>query len=254
MPPRTSIVVVNYRTPRQIKLCLRSLRRYTHAPHEVIVVDNGSADASSAWLRTLSWIRLVENPSPLPMHQRALDLGIAASTGEVICVLHSDSYVHAHGWLGGLLGRLGEEHMMLGTPDRVLLPGGWLSRLGAWRRRRRRERRWRMRGRTPKLLTHCALYRRALFTAHGQRFDHPERSGGRFVDTGEPIQRYCEERGLGIRVLSARELSPLIWHFEGATLDAVRHRRHGWKRRLRARRFWRRADVRALLSERSLDA
>ena len=45
-----SIVLVNYKTPLQTKLCLRSLRRFTRYPCDVTVVDNRSEDESTEYL------------------------------------------------------------------------------------------------------------------------------------------------------------------------------------------------------------
>jgi hypothetical protein len=251
---RVSLVVVNYRTPLQTRLCLRSLRRYTEPSVEVVVVDNGSADASLTYLRGLRWIRLVENTVGPPTHERALDLGVAAAAGDVIGVLHSDTYVRRADWLETLLGWLRPADVLLGSPDRLIVPLGPLGRFRLRHKRRKLARQWRESGLAPKLVTHCALYRRALFDEHGQRFEHPRSQEGRYVDCGEPIQRYCEERGLGMRVVGWAELAPLLWHFEGATLNAVGGRRLGWKRRLRAWRFFRRREVRAILGDDSLDA
>ena len=74
-----SLVIVNYRTPKQTTLCLRSIRRYTRIPYEAIVIDNRSGDASLDYLRQLSWIRLVESNCEQPNHVNGLDLGVAHS-------------------------------------------------------------------------------------------------------------------------------------------------------------------------------
>jgi GT2 family glycosyltransferase len=43
---KATICIVNYKTPDFTKLCLRSIRKFTDYPYEVIVVDNGSNDES----------------------------------------------------------------------------------------------------------------------------------------------------------------------------------------------------------------
>ncbi|GIW70833.1 MAG: hypothetical protein KatS3mg102_0375 [Planctomycetota bacterium] len=252
--PPVSLIVVNRRTPLQTRLCLRSLRRYTPPGlAEVIAVDNASDDASLEYLRGLVWIRLIENRTGPPTHQHALDLGVAAARGRVIGVLHSDTFVRREGWLQALLQHMDEGVWIVGSPERLILPVGPWSWPRLCYKRWRLRRRWRRLGRPPKLITHCALYRRELFEEHGQRFDHPEWHRGMRQDCGEPIQRYCEAQGLGIRVLGREQLAPLLWHFEGATLNAVNRRRLGLKRRLRAWRFYRRPEIRALLADRTLD-
>jgi glycosyltransferase involved in cell wall biosynthesis len=251
--PSVSLIIVNYRTPKQIKLCLRSLRRFTILPCQTIVVDNGSGDASSDYLRSLPWIELLENPHQTPLHANALDHAVRHATGEVVVVLHSDTFVRREGWLEQLVGWMEPETMILGSPDRLVLPFRGIHRLQLWRKRRKMLRRWSRKGRPPKIISHCVLYRRELFTEHGQRFDHPQYVEGEYSDCGEPIQRYCEANGLGIKLLRCEDLSPLLWHFEAATLNLVTGRRVAPKRLRFAERFYRRPEIREILEDERLD-
>ena len=57
---KATICVVNYRTVDFTRLCLRSIRRFTEYPCEVIVVDNNSQDESLEYLKSLRWIRLLQ--------------------------------------------------------------------------------------------------------------------------------------------------------------------------------------------------
>ena len=57
---KATICIVNYKTADFIKLCLRSIRKFTSSPYEIIVVDNDSQDESLEYLKSLSWIRLIE--------------------------------------------------------------------------------------------------------------------------------------------------------------------------------------------------
>lgn len=65
-----TICVVHYRTPELIRLCLRSIRKYTPKPYEMVVVGNDSQDESLEYLRSLGWIRLIERKEPAPILQR----------------------------------------------------------------------------------------------------------------------------------------------------------------------------------------
>jgi len=254
MTPTASIILVNYKTPKQTKLCLRSLRRFTRSPCETIVVDNRSEDESTEYLRGLPWIRFLENDNPEPTHRNGLDLGIRHASGDVIVAIHTDTFVREEGWLKTLLGHFGSNTMILGSQDRVILPVSRLNRFDVHRKRRKLNRRWKAKGRSPKCLTHCIVYRRELFTEHGQRFDHPEWIDGVYYDTGELIQRYCDERALEIRLLAREQLAPLFWHFEAATLNHVNRRSLPFKRRWRTWQFYRRADVQGILADDSLDS
>ena len=58
----TTICIVNYKTEELTRLCLRSIRKFTEAPYQVVVVDNDSNDSSLEYLRSLDWITLIERP------------------------------------------------------------------------------------------------------------------------------------------------------------------------------------------------
>ena len=252
--PSISIVIVNYRTPKQTRLCMRSLRRYTrYEPLETIVVENSPGDESADYLEGLPWIRYLRNEHEEPNHRNGLDFGISRASGEWILAMHTDTFVRREGWLVDLSRHLTESSWLVGSQDRVIQPvTGW-GRFDARRRRRKLERRWGEKGQIPKIISHCAFYRRALFTEREQRFDWPEYIDGVYNDCGEFIQRYCESEGLGVVYLRREELAPSMWHFEAATLNLVTGRRVPWKRRLRSRLFYRRADVRSILEDDSLD-
>jgi glycosyltransferase involved in cell wall biosynthesis len=106
---KATICVVNYKTLDFTRLCLRSLRKFTRYPYEVIVVDNNSQDASLDYLRLLKWIRLIERqpepgePGGGHAHAAGLDLGLAQCNTEFFVSLHSDAFVQKEDWLGGLV-------------------------------------------------------------------------------------------------------------------------------------------------------
>jgi len=113
---RATICVVNYKTLDFTRLCLRSIRKFTMHPYEVVVVDNDSKDASLDYLRSLSWIRLIERraeadePGGGYAHAAGLDLGLANCNTEFFVSLHSDAFVIKDNWLSDLTGYFGNEH------------------------------------------------------------------------------------------------------------------------------------------------
>jgi cellulose synthase/poly-beta-1,6-N-acetylglucosamine synthase-like glycosyltransferase len=106
---KATICIVNYKTLDFTRLCLRSIRKFTNYPYEMIVVDNGSNDDSVEYLRSLKWIRLIERPrqSDQPQgsfdHASALDLGLADCNTEFFVAMHSDTFVKKLGWLAELI-------------------------------------------------------------------------------------------------------------------------------------------------------
>ncbi len=51
---KATICIANYKTLDFIRLCLRSIRKFTSYPYEVVVVDNNSQDESLDYLKSLS--------------------------------------------------------------------------------------------------------------------------------------------------------------------------------------------------------
>ncbi|HOP41090.1 MAG TPA: glycosyltransferase, partial [Geobacteraceae bacterium] len=81
------------------------MERHSPEPHEVILVDNGSADGTVPWLRELVKARnnyfLIENNENLGF-SKGCNQGIEASRGSHILLLNNDTIV-TPGWLSGLL-------------------------------------------------------------------------------------------------------------------------------------------------------
>jgi GT2 family glycosyltransferase len=105
---KATICVVNYRTLDFTKLCLRSIRKYTNYPYEVIVVDNDSGDESLEYLKSLNWIRLLERPAGSGQaggyaHAGALQLGLENCNTEFFVSMHSDTFVRKANWLDDLV-------------------------------------------------------------------------------------------------------------------------------------------------------
>ena len=48
---KATICIINYKTEDFTRLCLRSIRKFTRYPYEVMVIDNNSADGSPEYLQ-----------------------------------------------------------------------------------------------------------------------------------------------------------------------------------------------------------
>ena len=108
---KVTICLVNYKTEKLTRLCLRSIRKFTEHPYEVIVIDNNSDDASLEYLRSLKWIKLIERPgyigsSGSVAHGSALDMGLEAADTEYFLAMHSDTFIHKKGWLNYLIDQI----------------------------------------------------------------------------------------------------------------------------------------------------
>jgi glycosyltransferase involved in cell wall biosynthesis len=112
---KATICVVNYRTLDFTRLCLRSIRKFTSYPYEVIVVDNNSHDESLEYLKSLGWIRLIERRSQANepgggyAHAAGLDLGLENCNTEFFVSMHSDTFVRRQNWLTDLVSYFGDD-------------------------------------------------------------------------------------------------------------------------------------------------
>ena len=104
-----TILVPNYKTPEITKICMRLLRKHTDfSKAKVIVIDNNSADASLAYLRSLSWIKLIErkpnkSETGIQSHAEALDMGMIEVKTPYVLSIHTDTFVKHNDWLKILL-------------------------------------------------------------------------------------------------------------------------------------------------------
>jgi GT2 family glycosyltransferase len=87
--PTVSAVLVTWNSLPLVEAALASVKEQTHAPAEIIVVDNGSVDGTLAWLRQQDGLTVVANQQNRGF-AAANNQGIAASTGEVVLLVNAD--------------------------------------------------------------------------------------------------------------------------------------------------------------------
>lgn len=86
--PKVSVVVCTYNAERTLDSCLASLERLNYPNYEVIVVNDGSTDASLEIARKYDYIRLITQENKGLSVAR--NVGIAAAEGEIIAYTDSD--------------------------------------------------------------------------------------------------------------------------------------------------------------------
>ncbi|MCP4613405.1 MAG: glycosyltransferase family 2 protein [Planctomycetes bacterium] len=130
---KATICIVNYKTLDFTRLCLRSIRKFTKYPYEVIVVDNDSQDESLKYLKSLNWIRLIERrsgenePGGGYAHGAGLDLGLENCNTEYFISMHSDTFVRKDNWLKDLIYYFGHDESI------VCVGSGKIEMIPAWR-------------------------------------------------------------------------------------------------------------------------
>lgn len=262
-----TICVVNYKTLDLTRLCLRSIRRYTRLPFEMMVVDNNSADASVDYLRSLSWIRLIERKDPANdssggyAHAAALDLALARCTTDFFVSLHSDTVIRRAGWLEDLLAYFRED------PKMACVGGGKVEWEPAWRVWLKRaadyKTLWRKLGCAPDPLgmhryynrTVCCAYRTAVLKKENLSFLMDRDKG---LTVGKKLYFELLDRGYRTVPLPDHVMRRYLYHLAHATQVinegefAIRKRTRNKTRRI-LETIMQSQQIREILHNQSLD-
>jgi GT2 family glycosyltransferase len=195
-PPLASVIIVNWNGAAFLRACIDSVLAQSYPRLEIIVVDNGSTDASLAILRGYgSRLHVIENPTNLGF-AGGNNVGLAAAKGAYVALLNTDAVADPR-WVETLV-RAAEADPGIGMcaskiylrgPDRVLDSAGLLlSRDGIGRGRGRLEPDRAEFSREEDVLAPsgcAALYRSAMLETIGL-FD-------------EDFFAYCEDTDLALR-------------------------------------------------------
>ncbi|MGH9146432.1 MAG: glycosyltransferase, partial [Vicinamibacterales bacterium] len=93
--PRVSVVVCTYNGARTLRECLQGIQRLDYPNYEVIVVNDGSTDATPVIAREFP-CQLISTPNRGLSNAR--NTGLAAATGEIVAYIDDDAYPDPH-WL-----------------------------------------------------------------------------------------------------------------------------------------------------------
>ena len=127
--PRVSIVVPVFNKIEYTVACLRSLAEHAGVtPFEVIVVDDGSTDATPAQLAQIDGIRAVRNERNLGFIG-SCNAGAALARGEFVLFLNNDTVV-TRNWLEALLACFAEEPDAGLVGAKLVYPDGRLQEAG----------------------------------------------------------------------------------------------------------------------------
>lgn len=132
--PTVSIIIPCFGKIDFTLRCLASIAAYRpQAAIEVIVVDDATADGSTACLATVPGIRLIINPRNLGF-LRACNAAARVATGEFLLFLNNDTQV-LPGWLDPLLTPFRQRRDVGAIGSKLLYPDGRLQEAGCiiWR-------------------------------------------------------------------------------------------------------------------------
>lgn len=139
--PRLAIVSYqpNLTARELLKVCIRSIQKYTYEPHEIWVVDNCSPDEYAKWLLEYPNVNVVFNYDKY-IEKGSYDNGVALEIAKnvidpeskYLMTLHMDTMVCKEGWLTYLLSKFTKDVRAVGVRmDKVRTPEGILHILGA---------------------------------------------------------------------------------------------------------------------------
>jgi GT2 family glycosyltransferase len=88
-----SVIIINYNTFQLTCACIESVVAHTTIPYEIILVDNCSTECDADRFKDkFPFIRLIKNPVNNGFAS-GNNLGIAATKGDIILLLNSDTYL-----------------------------------------------------------------------------------------------------------------------------------------------------------------
>lgn len=223
-----TILVPHYKTLELTKLCLRLIRKHTDLKKaRVIVVDNDSQDESTKYLRTLSWIELIErkniagDPPPVS-HGLALDLALERVKTPYVLSIHTDTLMKRKDWLEYILKYIEEKPNVAGV-------GSWKLESKPFHKRvlKHLERIWqrlwfkftgkkhRLRGvgnNKYYLRSHCSIYRMEYIHKYGLTFADNR------ANAGESMHHKLVKRGHDMLFLPSENLGQYVDHVNHATV------------------------------------
>jgi N-acetylglucosaminyl-diphospho-decaprenol L-rhamnosyltransferase len=89
--PLLSIVIVNYNGMRFLDECIASIAQHVHCSHEVIIVDNASADDSAQYIEsTFPHAHLIKSPVNTGF-TGGNNIGVRAAQGDLVLLLNNDT-------------------------------------------------------------------------------------------------------------------------------------------------------------------
>ncbi len=263
-----TIIVPNYKTLDITKICMRLLRQYTDLNQaDIVVVDNHSADASLDYLKSLTWIKLIERTpikdEPVYLaHSRALDLALQTITTPYVLSIHTDTFIKDAKWLDVLLAPFEANSKLAGvgswkleSKTQIQLLGHkieqfWkftLSKLFSYQGYRKN--RFDINARY--LRSHCAMYKTDIIKALNTGFSDEEDAAGR------AMHKKMVAAGYDMLFLGSAHLGRYVDHLNHATMvlnpelgSSERSVKQGYKR---IKQKLRGIDADKILANHSLD-
>ena len=123
--PRVSVIVCAYNAAETLEEALESLRRLTYPDHEVVLVNDGSSDATGAIARRYPFARVIDIPNGGLSNAR--NVGLAHAQGDIVAYTDADVRVDPD-WLTFLVQPfLRSDVVASGGPNVVPQEDSWMA-------------------------------------------------------------------------------------------------------------------------------
>jgi len=103
-----TILAVNYNCLKWMELLVKSVRKFTHLPHEIIIVDNHSIDGSVEWLQEQGDVKAIML-NYNSHHGPGLDMGLKHVNSRYCMVMDIDAHLQDENWADNLIGLYGKK-------------------------------------------------------------------------------------------------------------------------------------------------
>ncbi|MGV8864179.1 MAG: glycosyltransferase [Pseudomonas sp.] len=231
--PVFSIVLVNYKTLEMTKICLGLLHQHVgNSNVPVWVVDNGSADDSTEYLRTLDWINLIERVTPDSepghiAHGKALDMVLDRVETDYLFLLHTDTFIFDKNVFAMMLNKCIKNPKVVAVGCVEQINRGTARTLWRFSSRlfkhhyRRLKLSLGLRSKEPKpyreahLKSFCTLWNCKLIKQHSMHFLMDDRV------PGYTLQDRMSALGYTVEFLSPRKIFSYLDHIQSGTVAAA---------------------------------
>jgi len=120
---RASVIVLSWNGKTYLPDCLNAVMAQTHAPHEVILVDNASTDGSvESVAANFPQFRIIRNDENLGF-AGGMNVGLKQATGDIAVLLNQDTVVRED-WLAALVKAMEADALIGIAGCKVLYPDG----------------------------------------------------------------------------------------------------------------------------------
>ncbi len=133
MKKRVTIIILTWNGLHYTRQCLKSLRKNTaFEDYDVIVSDNGSQDGTPEYIRTLPWVKLIENGSNLGF-VKGNNVAIRQSDPESdVLLLNNDTEIEDQDWLSKMQETAYKDTSIGIVGCRLKRPNGILQHAGTY--------------------------------------------------------------------------------------------------------------------------